>query len=89
MTTAIYQRRIRFWVALFVIGPILSGITAFPLTWEVRLLARFMHWPPLESTFANSGLTAWIERVRDALVNTDAAYPFLAYGTDWLGLRTP
>ena len=84
MTTAIYQRRIRFWVALFVIGLILSGLTAFPLTWEVSLLARLIHWPPLEATFVSIGLTAWIERVRDGLIATDAAYPFLAYGTDWL-----
>lgn len=80
----ILQRRIRLWVALFVIGLVLSGITAFPLTWEVKLLAHWIHWPPLEATFASVGLTAWIERVRDGLVATDAAYPFLAYGTDWL-----
>ena len=81
---AILQRRIRLWVALFVIGLILSGVTAFPLVAEVKLLVQIMHWPHLESTFAAIGLTAWIERVRDGLVATDAAYPFLAYGTDWL-----
>lgn len=29
-------------------------------------------------------MMGWIREVRDALVVTDAAYPFLAYGTDWL-----
>jgi hypothetical protein len=26
----------------------------------------------------------WIARVYDALTETNARYPFLAYGTDWL-----
>ncbi len=29
-------------------------------------------------------LTPWIERVYTALTATNASYPFLAYGTDWL-----
>src|SRR5258708_34956825 len=33
---------------------------------------------------AGPGLAHWIVRVRDALRATNAAYPFMAYGTDWL-----
>ncbi len=29
-------------------------------------------------------LLPWIARVSDALTKTNASYPFLAYGTDWL-----
>ncbi|MGI4828667.1 MAG: hypothetical protein ACRYFU_10835 [Janthinobacterium lividum] len=29
-------------------------------------------------------LSTWIERVFQALQDTNARYPFLAYGTDWL-----
>lgn len=29
-------------------------------------------------------LNAWLQRVLSALTETDARYPFLAYGTDWL-----
>ena len=31
MTQSNHLRRIRFWLAVFIIGPVLSGITAFPL----------------------------------------------------------
>ena len=54
-----------------ILGLVLSGVTAFPLTWELRVLARFLPIP-------------WVVQVRDALTDTDARYPFLAYGTDWL-----
>ena len=30
------------------------------------------------------GLVEWVDRVRDALIDTGRSYPFLAYGTDWL-----
>jgi hypothetical protein len=30
------------------------------------------------------GFAGWILKVRDALNETNARYPFLAYGTDWL-----
>src|SRR6478736_16806 len=66
-------RRIRFWLVLFIVGLFLSGVTAFPLQTEfVRPLAQ------------STGLLPWIERVHQALSDTNARYPFLAYGTDWL-----
>ncbi len=62
-------------------GLILSGLTAFPLEHEIDLLARgsvALGWN------ASTPLGGWIERVRAALHATNSAYPFLAYGTDWL-----
>ena len=71
------RRRIRFWLALFILGLALSGITAIPLNWELGLLTRLVG-PRF------GGLSDWIFRVADGLRETDAQYPFLAYGTDWL-----
>ncbi|MEN6626108.1 MAG: hypothetical protein ABFD69_07775 [Candidatus Sumerlaeia bacterium] len=76
-------RRVRFWLILFVIGLVLSGVTAFPLRWEVGLLDGFLQpgslprrlWPALAD---------WIGRVDLALNQTETHYPFLFYGTDWL-----
>jgi hypothetical protein len=31
-----------------------------------------------------TGLQWWIATVRNGLIDTDAKYPFIAYGTDWL-----
>jgi hypothetical protein len=69
-------RRIRLYTTLFILGLILSGITAFPLQSELALLLP--HLPP------NTALAAWIARVHAALADTNTRYPFLAYGTDWL-----
>ena len=78
------HRRIRVLVVGFVIGLILSGITAFPLTWELQILARMLGIPDGANPHDFSGLHWWIATVRNGLLDTDAKYPFLAYGTDWL-----
>src|ERR1700692_1224583 len=84
MTQSDHLRRIRFWLAFFIIGLVLSGLTAFSLESELSWLVSILHkdWlRPISETF---GLLPWIERVYNALRTTNANYPFLAYGTDWL-----
>jgi hypothetical protein len=73
--------RIRVWIWIFIVGLIFSGLTAFPLESELRWVAKWMN---ADANVGTSGLAAWIVRVRDALIDTNAKYPFLAYGTDWL-----
>lgn len=74
-------RQIRLWLGLFIAGLILSGITAFPLEWELGLLAR---WLDADLSAPESSLRWWIARVHQALTETGRAHSFLAYGTDWL-----
>jgi hypothetical protein len=76
--------RIRFWLAVFIAGLALSGITAFPLQTELGWLVSLLHAGWLKPIAESTGLLPWIERVNHALSVTDAHYPFLAYGTDWL-----
>ncbi len=83
-TPEVLLRRIRFVLACFVVGLILSGLTAFPLTWEVKLMARWLGASEIATPAQFGGFTEWIVRVRNALVATDAKFPFLAYGYDWL-----
>ena len=82
--TAFLRRRIRILLIGFIIGLVLSGVTAFPLPYEVSLLARLLGARDGSATDEYSGLLAWIVRVRNGLLATQAQYPFLAYGTDWL-----
>lgn len=77
-------RRIRIWIAVFIVGLVVSGVTAFPLETELRGFAGVLRRPMLYGVASATHLLPWVERVRDALVATNAAYPFLAYGTDWL-----
>ena len=80
MTAAQRLRRIRFWLAIVVIGLVISGVTAFPLEVETRYLLRAL------TPFADRApaLVGWITRVHTGLADAGQRYPFLAYGTDWL-----
>jgi hypothetical protein len=71
--------RIRAWLLVVAVGLVLSGVTAFPLVTEVRLLADLLHAGP-----APDSLVTWIDRVHEGLTVTARGYPFIAYGTDWL-----
>ena len=62
---------------LFIVGLFISGATAIPLQSELDTLAKFLGG-------TGSGFARWIFKVRNALDNTYADYPFMAYGTDWL-----
>jgi hypothetical protein len=78
------QRKIRIWLILFVAALVVSGLTAFPLESETRLLSVLLRqsWSPVPHLLP--GLADWIDRVSHALTVTYARYPFIAYGTDWL-----
>ncbi len=82
MSAARELREIRRWIAFFIVALVLSGVTAFPLVAELRLLGDWFRVdaPGVET----GGLQWWLRTVRDGLVATDAKYPWLAYGTDWL-----
>jgi hypothetical protein len=74
------EKRVRVWLILFIGGLVLSGVTAFPLESEVRLLSRMLHALPQ----ILPDLTLWIDRVHEGLTVTGHTYPFIAYGSDWL-----
>jgi hypothetical protein len=73
----------RVLLALFIVALVLSGITAFPLVWELRVLTGWVGEGTAIGT-AMPELANWLERVREGLETTARDYPFIAYGTDWL-----
>jgi len=84
MDRAAHLRRIRIWLGVFIVGLVLSGVTAFPLQSELYWFNAVLHHGWIVPVAQSTGLLAWIERVNEALATTGARYPFLAYGTDWL-----
>lgn len=71
------RKTIRVWLILFIVFLILSGLTAFPLETELKLL--------VDATTQGPGfLKQWLKDVYAALKDTNQKYPFMAYGTDWL-----
>jgi len=82
MNQASLLRSIRIWLAVVITGLFLSGVTAFPLQHELALTLRIAAHIHLAQHA--SALNTWLTRVDNALADTNAHYPFLAYGTDWL-----
>ncbi|MFI7008372.1 hypothetical protein [Streptomyces sp. NPDC050145] len=76
--------RIRVRLIVFVVCLVLSGLTAFPLVTEIRLLDSSLDGWAAPLAQALPGLAEWIDRVRGGLETADAQAPYLLYGTDWL-----
>jgi hypothetical protein len=77
--TVALRHRIRNQILFFMIALVLSGVTAFPLEWELTVAQKYIYLFPAEA-----GLTKWIQRIHQGLQETNIKYPFMAYGTDWL-----
>ena len=77
-------RRYRLILGFFIAALVLSGVTAFPLSLELDLLARFLGIAEFTPSTAPHDLGRWILTVRDGLREMYAAHPWIAYGTDWL-----
>ncbi len=76
--------RFRIALGMFIAGLVVSGITAFPLEWELKVLTSVRGIPAGATAVSYSGLDAWLVTIRDGLQATYATHPWMAYGTDWL-----
>jgi len=77
-------RRTRAILIFFVVGLVASGLTAFPLQWELDVLSRLVGITPDVPPKDYSPLQLWIALIHAGLDDIYARYPFMAYGTDWL-----
>lgn len=80
VTTSEELRRCRLWMAVFISGLVISGLTAIPLEWELRLLTDIFGANDPSAV----GLNGWLARVHVALQEVSERYPFINYGFDWL-----
>jgi hypothetical protein len=77
--------KLRLTIVVVIVGLIVSGATAFPLLGELNLLASIATGGSGDlDPASHTGITHWILKVREGLEVTYGAYPFIAYGTDWL-----
>jgi hypothetical protein len=80
-------RRIRWLVALFIVGLVLSGATAIPLETEVNWLVQMTGARQLMKVPASTPTPVWAEwlcHVQTGLHETNVKFPFMGYGGDWL-----
>jgi hypothetical protein len=76
MNKNILQHRIKLCLWIIIIGLTLSGITAFPIESELAVMKA--HLSP------NGTMGSWINAIYNAVKTTNAQFPWLSYGTDWL-----
>lgn len=76
-----YEQKLRAgtrrWVIFFITGLVISGVTAFPLEWELSVLSQLTKNAP-------AFISEWTAKVYTAIKETNEKYPFMSYGTDWL-----
>ncbi|MEO7300778.1 MAG: hypothetical protein ABI042_19605 [Verrucomicrobiota bacterium] len=77
-------RRIKLLTWFFIVGLIISGLTAIPLEWEMNLVLKIFGASHLTPDQATSDFVKWLLKVREALHETNSKFPFIAYGFDWL-----
>lgn len=77
------QKRIRFLLIFFMFALVLSGLTAIPLQWELKVLMPLVRLGT-EWEIIVPALAQWIEKINQGVQSGYGQYPFLAYGTDWL-----
>lgn len=83
MDCQVLKRRVRYILCFFIFGLVLSGLTAFPIMWEIRILEGLIG----EGTFMEKvypPMAHWISFVHRGLADIPVESSFIYYGTDWL-----
>jgi len=79
MKSEILRTQIRLCILLVIIGLVISGLTAFPIEWQLQLANRW-----IASWQWEGDLAQWLKLAYQGVRETNAKYPFVSYGTDWL-----
>src|ERR1041385_362819 len=77
-------RKLRWVLGFFMLSLVLSGITAFPLQFELEKIVELRGLEGVAPADAGNSFDRWILTVRDGLRESYSRHPWLAYGTDWL-----
>lgn len=73
------KRRVKTLLLIFIVGLVFSGITAFPIHWQLTQAMNLIHYYEW-----NNQITEWLQQVYQGVDETYSKFPFIAYGTDWL-----
>ena len=76
-------KRVRALLIFFMLGLVLSGLSAIPLQWELEIIKPLFGTSSWFSNFFPA-FSTWMDRIYEGVQNGYGQYPFLAYGTDWL-----
>jgi hypothetical protein len=73
------KSQIRTLLLLFMAAFVVSGLTAFPIQWQLSIAQALIHKWNVDNIVSD-----WIELVYEGVTETYARFGFIAYGTDWL-----
>ena len=77
------QKRIKIMIIIFIVGLVLSGVTAFPIVTEIELFDNyFFHSIWLQNYLPS--IYTFLIFVSKGVHETAQNYPYIFYGTDWL-----
>lgn len=76
--------KIRSLTVFYMLALVVSGLTAFPIETEIGIACQVLDISLDVPADTYDGFRGWIATVAAGVVNTNRAYPFLSYGTDWL-----
>lgn len=77
-------RRVRFWSVFFIVGLVLSGLTAIPIQTELDSAVRVLGENMDGGGAVPDDVARWLRTLRDGIRATSERAPFMFYGTDWL-----
>ncbi len=75
--------RIRVLLVFFMIGLVLSGLSAIPAYWEVTVLKQLFGSQSWLNTFQPE-ISQWVDHIYVGVTTSYGSYSFLAYPNDWL-----
>jgi hypothetical protein len=78
------RKRVRTATLFFIVGLVLSGLTAIPIPTEVAFGEAVLGQDFSAGGWMPAGAAAWLRTIRDGVMLADTQAPFLLYGTDWL-----
>jgi len=77
------KKRVRNILVFFLLGFVISGLTAFPIRWEIAHLQRFIGVDTfMEGLY--SPMAQWISYVHRGITDINQEQIFIFYLTDWL-----
>lgn len=71
------RRRVRAYIIFFIGATVISGVTTFPLETELGFFVKHINFVP-------AFLRDWFVLAYEGFSETNARYPFISYGIDWL-----
>lgn len=81
-------KKIRLLIVFYIVALVTAGVTAFPVELELNVICSLFSIDQVTIAKMRDNaiepLFSWLYNVKCGMTETNAKYPYLAYGFDWL-----